>query len=257
MISFEVITLFPNFFTSPLKESILKRAQEKGLIRVRVHNIRDYTKDKHQVTDDYPFGGGVGMVLKPEPVVQALEATVDRQNHSYSILLTPQGKTFSQKMAEKLINYDQIVLVCGRYEGVDERIGYFVDQEISIGDYILSGGEAAALVIIEVISRLIPGVLGKYESSLGDSFTTGLLEYPQYTRPRNFRGYLVPEILFSGNHQEIKRWRLRESLKRTFIRRPDLLKKKKLSPEEEALLKEIKQELKSSRGNWDESVRNN
>ncbi|MBW1679299.1 MAG: tRNA (guanosine(37)-N1)-methyltransferase TrmD [Deltaproteobacteria bacterium] len=249
MIFFEIITLFPNFFSSPLKESILSRAQEKDLIKVRAHNIRNYTKDKHHITDDYAYGGGVGMILKPEPIVEALEKTKNIHNHSQSILLTPQGKPFSQNVAEELINYKQIILVCGRYEGVDERIRHFVDQEISIGDYILSGGETAALVIIEAVSRLIPGVLGKYESTSEDSFTTGLIEYPQYTRPRDFRGYLVPEVLLSGHHQEIKRWRLRESLKKTFLGRPDLLEAKKLSSEEMDLLKDIKQELIRLQGN--------
>lgn len=255
MISFEIITLFPDFFLSPLNESILGKAQEKGIISIRLHNIRDYTKDKHHVTDDYPYGGGVGMVLKPEPVVEAIEKTRNGHSNSQSILLTPQGERFSQSLAEELARYQQIILVCGRYEGVDERIRYFVDREISIGDYILSGGEAAALVILEAISRLIPGVLGKGESTLGESFSTGLIEYPQYTRPQNFRGHTVPEVLLSGNHQEIKRWRLRESLKKTFLRRPDLLNVKRFSPEEKILLLEIKQELTNVQEHHYESIR--
>lgn len=241
MITFDILTLFPNFFSSPLNESILGKAQEKGLLRVRINNIRDFTKDKHQVTDDYPFGGGVGMVLKPEPVVEALEATKDHQTKSHTILLTPQGSTFNQKVAEHLTNFQQVIIICGRYEGVDERIRYFVDQEISLGDFILSGGEAAALVVVEAVSRFIPGVLGKEESRLGDSFSGGLLEYPQYTRPRDFRGYLVPDVLISGHHKEIMRWRLRESLKRTLLRRPDLLASKELSSKESELLEDIKQ----------------
>ena len=243
MISFEIITLFPKFFLSPLKESLLGKAQEKGLIRVRVHNLRDYTKDKHHVTDDSPYGGGAGMVLKPEPVLEALEKTIDRRSNSQSVLLTPQGQCFSQNMAEQLADYQQIILVCGRYEGVDERIRFFVDREISIGDYILNGGESAALVVVETVSRLIRGVLGSRESISGESFTTGLLEYPQYTRPRSFRDYSVPDVLLSGNHEEIRRWRLRKALETTFLRRPDLLETKILSEEESKILDDIKQEL--------------
>ena len=243
MIIFDILTLFPIFFSSPLNESILGKAQEKGLIKVRVHNIRDFAKDKHQTTDDYPFGGGVGMVLKPEPVVEALEGIKDYHQESYSILLTPQGRIFNQKVVEHLINFQQIIVICGRYEGVDERIRYFVDKEISLGDFILSGGEAAALVIIEAVSRFVPGVLGNEESTQRDSFSEGLLEYPQYTRPRDFRGHTVPKVLISGNHKEVIHWRLRESLKRTLVRRPDLLKDKNLSPLEKELLEDIKQEL--------------
>jgi tRNA (guanine37-N1)-methyltransferase len=245
MTTFDILTLFPDFFTSPLKESILGKAQEKGLIKVRVHNIRDFARDKHHITDDAPFGGGAGMVLKPEPVVEALEKTKDYQNRAHSILLTPQGKIFNQQVAKDLICFPQIILICGRYEGVDERIRHFVDQEVSLGDFILNGGESAAWVIIETVSRLVPGVLGKEESSLNDSFFDGLLEYPHYTRPREFRGITVPDVLISGHHKEIKRWRLRESLKRTLLRRPDLLKNKKLSFEESELLKNIKKELTS------------
>lgn len=245
MISFEILTLFPHFFLSPLGESILGKAREKGLLSVSLHNIRDYTEDRHHITDDYPYGGGAGMILKPEPVVEAVEKIRGGHSKSCAILLTPQGERLRQSVAEELSHYEQIILVCGRYEGVDERIRDFVDREISIGDYILSGGESAALVVLEVISRLLPGVLGKDESTLGDSFTTGLIEYPQYTRPRNFRGHMVPEVLISGNHEKVKQWRLRESLKRTLLRRPDLLETRKLSLEEANVLSDIKQELSS------------
>jgi tRNA (guanine37-N1)-methyltransferase len=256
MIFFEIITLFPEFFSSPLRESILGKAQEKGLIRVGVHNIRDHAEDKHRTSDDSPYGGGVGMVLKPEPVVKALEKAKSKQDASCSILLTPQGEPFAQAKAEELLAYTQIILVCGRYEGVDERIRCFVDQEVSIGDYIISGGESAALVILEAVSRLIPGVLGKHASTASDSFASGLLEYPQYTRPRDFRGHTVPETLLSGDHREIERWRLRESLKRTLLRRPDLLERRILSSEEENILKEVKQEFRSQE-DIHESVRDN
>lgn len=255
MTTFDILTLFPDFFAFSLKESILGKAQEKGLIQVRVHNIRDFAKGRHHITDDSPFGGGAGMVLKPEPVVGALEKTKDDQTRSHSILLTPQGKTFTQNIAEELTDFSQIILICGRYEGVDERVRHFVDEEISLGDFILNGGEAAALVIIEAVSRLIPGVLGKEESSRSDSFSEGLLEYPHYTRPRSFRGLTVPDVLISGHHKEITRWRLRESLKRTLLRRPDLLENKKLSVEENDLLKEIKQELTSLQEKQYESIR--
>ena len=257
MTTFEVLTLFPDFFISPLKESILGKAQEKGLIQIRVHNIRDFAKDKHRITDDYPFGGGVGMVLKPEPVVEAIEKTKDYQRRSLSILLTPQGKVFTQKNAADLMNFSQIILVCGKYEGVDERIRHFVDQEISLGDFILNGGETAALVIIEAVSRIIPGVLGKEESSITDSFSAGLLEYPHYTRPRDFRGFTVPDVLLSGHHKEITRWRLLESLKRTLVRRPDLLENKKLSFEEVELLNDIKKELTNLQEKRYESIGDN
>ena len=196
------------------------------------------------------------MVLKPEPVVKALEKARNQHDASRAILLTPQGERFNQAQAERLTRYNQIILVCGRYEGVDERIRSFVDQEVSIGDYVISGGESAALVILEAVSRLVPGVLGKYESTEADSFVSGLLEYPQYTRPRSFRGHAVPDILFSGDHRKIERWRLRESLKRTLMRRPDLLKAKRLSPEEKSILEEVKQEFKRSQEDIHESVRN-
>jgi tRNA (guanine37-N1)-methyltransferase len=257
MISFEIITLFPNFFSSPLRESILGKAQENDFIRVRVHNIRDHAEDKHHTCDDSPYGGGFGMVLKPEPVVKALEKARNPQDTSCAILLTPQGEPFDQAHAEHLLTYSQIILLCGRYEGFDERIRCFVDREISIGDYVICGGETAALVLLEAVSRLVPGVLGKHESTAADSFVSGLLEYPQYTRPRDFRGHGVPEILFSGDHQKIEDWRLRESFKRTLLKRPDLLRKRKLSSEEELVLEEIKQEFSRSREDIHESIGNN
>lgn len=240
MISFEIITLFPDFFLSPLRESILGKAQEKGLLRVHVHDLRSYTKDRHRTADDYPYGGGFGMVLKPEPVVEALEAIADSPQ-AQRILLTPQGELFSQSIARELSHYLQIVLVCGRYEGFDERIRNFVNRELSIGDYVLNGGEAAALVIVETISRLIPGVVGKEQSTTGDTFSDGLLKYPQYTRPENFRGHLVPEVLRSGDHQKVESWRRHESLRRTLERRPDLLKKQHLTEEEKEWLQALKQ----------------
>ncbi|MBN2467188.1 MAG: tRNA (guanosine(37)-N1)-methyltransferase TrmD [Deltaproteobacteria bacterium] len=243
MVFFDIISLFPDFFSSALEESILGKAQEKGLIRVGVHNLRNYAGDKHRVTDDCPYGGGAGMVLKPEPVAEAIEKIRDADRNAQVVLLTPQGETFTQALAGELTHYEQIVLVCGRYEGVDGRIRNFVDREVSIGDYILSGGEAAALVVLEAVSRLVDGVLGNDESLTGESFTDGLLEYPQYTRPQTFRGYDVPGVLLSGNHEEIRRWRLREALKITLHRRPDLLKTKVLSNEEQQMLYDIEREM--------------
>ena len=249
MISFEVVTLFPDFFSSPLKESILRRAQEKGLISVRLHNIKNYTNDKHHTTDDYPYGGGVGMVLKPEPVVKALEKAKSNEKNSFSILLTPQGVPFSQTMAKQLINYQQIILVCGRYEGADERVGFFVDQEISIGDYVLTGGELAAMVLVDVVIRMLPGVLGCEDSARKDSFFHGaLLDYPQYTRPASFRGWKVPAVLLSGNHQEIERWRRRKMVENTLKKRPDLLERINLSRRERKFLEEVINEYKVEKG---------
>jgi len=254
MISFEIITLFPEFFSSPLQESILGKALGKGLISIHIHDLRSFTNDRHRTADDYPYGGGAGMVLKPNPVVDALEA-VSGSQESLKILLTPQGTLFSQKIAEEFARSDRIVLICDRYEGFDERIRYFVDCELSIGDYVLNGGEAAALVVVEAVSRLVPGVLGKYTSATGDSFSHGLLEYPQYTRPECFRGHAVPDVLLSGNHQKIEQWRRRESLRRTLERRPDVLRDEPLSDEEKEWLKALKQQKNGLRKDSHECVR--
>lgn len=240
MISFEIITLFPEFFLSPLQESILGKALGKGLVNIHVHDLRTFTRDRHRTADDYPYGGGAGMVLKPDPVVEAIEAVSGSQK-SLNVLLTPQGNLFTHKTAEAFARCERIVLVCGRYEGFDERIRLFVDCELSIGDYVLNGGEAAALVVVEAVSRLVPGVLGSCSSAAADSFSQGLLEYPQYTRPECFRGHAVPEVLLSGNHGKIDQWRRRESLRRTLERRPDLLRNEQLSDEEKEWLQDLKQ----------------
>ena len=237
MITFDIITTFPVMFESPLNESILKRAREKGLLDITIHNLRNYTVDKHQVTDDYPYGGGAGMVMKIEPLVAAIEGL--RTPAGKVLLLSPQGKRFDQEETKRLAHLEHIILVCGHYEGVDERIKHFVDEEISIGDYILTGGEVAALVVIDAVTRLIPGVLGEPSSAHDETFTDFLLEYPQYTRPRSFRGLEVPEILLSGNHQEIRAWRRRESLRKTLTRRPDLLEHAPLSPEDRKMLEHV------------------
>jgi tRNA (guanine37-N1)-methyltransferase len=244
VIKFDVLSIFPEMFESPLNFSLLKKAQEKGLLNICLHDIRTWADDKHKMTDDAPYGGGCGMIMKVEPVEKAL-AAIRRspENDSLVVLMTPQGETFDQKIAAQLAEKKQIIIICGRYEGVDERIReHLVDREISIGDYILTGGELAALVLIDAVSRLIPDVLGNPESTIGESFSHNLLEYPQYTRPAEYKGWVVPEVLFSGNHAQIELWHKRESLKRTYQRRPDLLKKIKLSAEEKNIMEKIKSE---------------
>ncbi|MBI5379770.1 MAG: tRNA (guanosine(37)-N1)-methyltransferase TrmD [Nitrospirae bacterium] len=240
----EVLTLFPGVFASPLQESLLRRAQEKGLLCVRVRNLRDWAEGRHRIADDVPYGGGAGMVLKPEPIFQALESLRATGDPLRVILLTPQGERFTQETARRLAaETRRIVLLCGRYEGIDERVRLgAVDEEISIGDYVLAGGELAALVVIEAMARLLPGALGAEASAREDSFWEGLLDYPHYTRPAMFRGMEVPEVLLSGHHEQIRRWRRKEALRRTRARRPDLLARAPLSPEDRELLREIEQE---------------
>lgn len=239
---FDILTLFPQFFESPLKQTILKKAIDKGILDVRLHNIRDYALDRHKVTDDYPYGGGEGMVMKVEPIVRCVEAVkAMAPEGSKVILTTPQGRPFTQQLAKDLASLKGLIIVCGRYEGVDERVrDLVVDMEVSIGDYILSGGELPALVIVDAVSRLIPGVLGCSVSAERDSFSMGLLEYPQYTRPEVFRGLRVPSILLSGNHKEIKGWRRREAIKRTLERRPDLLERAETTEEEKKEIERLK-----------------
>ena len=237
---FDILTLFPNMFSSPLRESILGKAIEKGFIQIRTSNIRDFTLDKHQVVDDTPYGGGQGMVMKVEPIVRAIESVKAQNPSAWTIYLTPQGKPLHQDLARRLSTQPHLVLLCGRYEGVDERVREsFVDEEISIGDYVLTGGELAAMVVIDTVSRFIPGVLGSDRSAEEDSFYNSLLEYPQYTRPHNFRGLCVPEVLLSGNHSAISLWRRKEALRQTSLRRPDLLAKANLTEEDTKLLEEI------------------
>jgi tRNA (guanine37-N1)-methyltransferase len=232
MLNFTVITLFPQMFDSPLGHSILKKAQQNGFISIRLVDPREYTSDRHHVTDDYPYGGGQGMVMKPEPLVGAIENVRAQSPKAKIILLSPQGRMFTQEEAAGLAQQQDLVLVCGRYEGVDERVKSFVDDEISVGDFTLSGGEPAAMVVIDAVARLIPGVLGNEKSAAEESFSDGLLEYPQYTRPEDFRGMKVPEVLLSGDHVRIRRWRRQMSLQLTLNRRPDLLSKAPLTPAE-------------------------
>jgi tRNA (guanine37-N1)-methyltransferase len=236
---FDILTLFPQMFSSPFQESILGKAQEKGLIEIQAINIRDFTRDKHRIVDDAPYGGGQGMVMKIEPIVLALESIKSRSPSAWTIFLTPQGRLFDQDKAKALSSKSHLILLCGRYEGVDDRVRLFIDEEISIGDYVLTGGELAAMVIVDGVSRLLPGVLGSDRSAEEDSFFNSLLEYPQYTRPYDFRGNCVPDVLLSGNHSAISLWRRREALKRTSFRRPDLLARASLSGNDEGLLEEI------------------
>jgi tRNA (guanine37-N1)-methyltransferase len=237
---FDILTLFPNMFSSPLRESILGKAIEKGLIQIRTINIRDFTSNKHQVVDDTPYGGGQGMVMKVEPIARAIESVKAQNPSAWTVYLTPQGKPLHQDSVRRLSTQPHLILLCGRYEGVDERVREsLVDEEISIGDYVLTGGELAAMVVIDSVSRFIPGVLGSHRSAEEDSFYNSLLEYPQYTRPPNFRGHCVPEILLSGNHSAISLWRRKEALRQTSLRRPDLLAKANLTEEDKKILEEI------------------
>ena len=237
----DILCLFPEMFISPFEQSIVKRAKEQAIINMVIHNIRDHTHDKHRTVDDYSCGGGPGMVLKPEPIFEAVEAIKERTNAGEIpiILLTPQGRLFTQQVAKQLASCAHLVLICGRYEGVDERVReHLATDEISIGDYVLSGGELAAMVVVDAIVRLLPGALGSKMSLNTDSHTDGLLEYPQYTRPKTYRDWLVPAVLLSGNHGEVALWRRREAILRTAKRRPDLLRKAILSTEEREWISE-------------------
>ncbi len=222
---FDIITIFPEMFESPFGESILKRAQDQELLHISLHDLRKYTLDKHRKTDDHPFGGGVGLIMNVDPIVRAIETIKESKPGARAILLSPGGKSFNQKMAWELSREENLIFVCGRYEGVDERVLNFVDDAISIGDYVMAGGEIPAMVLIESISRLIPNVVGDESSLVEESFEDNRLEYPQYTKPREFRGLKVPDILLSGHHEKIQDWQLKEALKKTAEIRPDLLSK--------------------------------
>lgn len=240
---FDILTLFPAMFEGPLTESILKRARERGLIDVELHNIRDYAVDRHRITDDAPYGGGAGMVMKPEPLGACIEAAKRNNPDALVLLTSPCGVPFTNAMASDLAAAQGLIIICGRYEGVDDRISrLYVDREVSIGDYVMTGGELAAMIIVDAVSRFVPGVLGTASSAYTDSFSGGLLEYPQYTRPPEFRGLKVPDILLSGNHVDIERWRRREALRRTLQRRPELLAGLQLSDADRALLRELEEE---------------
>jgi tRNA (guanine37-N1)-methyltransferase len=237
---FDIFTLFPEVFPSYLDSSILKRARQRGLLHVDVHNIRDWALDRHHVTDDLPYGGGGGMVMKVEPVFSAVESILSAPAPCPVVMLTPQGRVFTQKVAEDLIQNSHLALICGRYEGVDERIReHLVTDEISIGDFVLTGGELPALMLVDALTRLLPGVLGDPDGAADDSHSSGLIEYPHYTRPSEFRGWQVPEILLSGNHAKVAQWRREQSLLRTKIRRPDILEKANLSKKDLDFLKTL------------------
>lgn len=247
-ITFDIFTLFPEMFDGPMDESILKRAREQGMLSIQVHDIRCYATDKHHVTDEPPYGGGGGMVMKAEPIFKAVETVLNGSDTGSDIgdgevpviLVTPQGRPFSQELAHRLAARSRVALICGRYEGVDERVRqHLATDELSIGDYVLTGGELAAMVIVDAVTRLIPGVLGDPTAAVEDSYGQGLLEGPHYTRPRDFRGWQVPDVLLSGDHAAVARWRREQALRRTFERRPDLLSKADLSREDRDFLREL------------------
>ena len=241
----DILTIFPDIVAAPLRQSIIGKAIDRNLINVRVINIRDFATDKHRTTDDRPFGGGSGMVMKPEPLAAAIDSVRDAETSVKVILLSPQGRVFRQEIAFELSRLTHVCLVCGRYEGVDERVRrYYIDDEVSVGDYVLTGGELPALIVLDAVVRLLPGVLGSGESITEESFVGGLLEYPHYTRPEVFEGYHVPEVLLSGNHSAIHRWRRQQSLFRTWLKRPDLLKEEELGSEDKELLSEAIQQEK-------------
>lgn len=245
---FDILTIFPQLPSSVLAEGILGKAVKEDKVAVRVINLRDYTTDKHQVTDDRPYGGGEGMVMKPEPIYRAIRAMKAEDAGTRVVLLSPQGRLYTQAVAREMSAYNHLFIICGRYEGIDERILHFVDDEISIGDYVLSGGELAALVLIESITRLLPGVLGSPDSAARDSFMDGLLKYPQFTRPQVWQELEVPSVLLSGDHEKVALWRRKEALKQTLLKRPDMLKTADLSVEDRRLLEEIERERKLKAG---------
>ncbi len=233
----DIMTLFPDMFVSPFQESIIERAREKGLVEINTVNIRDAASGRHLQVDDYPYGGGVGMVMKADVVLRSLESI--RSEDSWVVYLSPQGKVLKQQDVETLASRKHLILLCGHYEGIDERILAQVDEEISVGDYVLTGGEIPAMIVVDAVSRLLPGVLGHDESSEDESFADGWLEYPQYTRPAEVQGMEVPPVLLSGHHENIRKWRKKQSLLRTLLKRPDLLLNREYDKEERKLLEEI------------------
>ena len=243
----DVLSLFPSMFDGVFGESILKKAQEKNAVELNVVNFREYSTNKHQNVDDYPYGGGAGMVLTPQPIFDAVEKLTETAKKPRVVLLCPQGERYTQAKAEELAAEEHLIFICGHYEGYDERIReQLVTDEISIGDYVLTGGELGAMVVIDSVVRLLPDVLGNNHSAVQDSHSTGLLEHPHYTRPADFRGLMVPEVLMSGNHKKIEQWRQKESLKRTLLRRPDMLEKMELTEEQKKLVAQLKEESQLS-----------
>lgn len=241
---FDIITIFPELFGGVFEFGIIRRAVEAGLIEINLHDLRDYTFDRHRQVDDRPFGGGAGMVMKPEPLFRAIEAVTHNAGQARVVMLSPQGRLFTQQVAEEFARREQVVLICGRYEGVDERVvDRLAGDEISIGDVVLSGGEIPAMVVVDAVTRLIPGALGSNESAERDSFADGLLDYPHYTRPAEYRGLKVPDVLVSGHHGEIEKWRRRKAMEKTLSRRPDLLERRALSADERRLIEEILRDM--------------
>lgn len=243
---YHILTLFPGMFAGPFSESIIKRAVQDGLIDISLHDIREYAIDRHKTADDSPYGGGAGMVMKVEPLAACIETVKTELSDARVLLTTPRGKRFDQALASELAKEEAILIICGRYEGVDERVSdMFVDDEVSIGDYVMTGGELAAMVIVDAVSRLVPGVLGSAESAVSDSFSDGILEHPHYTRPAEFRGNAVPEVLLSGNHKDIAEWRRHEALRRTLALRPDLIESAQLSDRDRKYLEELEKGLRN------------
>ncbi len=242
---FDILTLFPDMFEGPFSESIIARARDKGLIKINLIDFREYSSDKHNTVDDYPYGGGAGMVLKVEPIYRAYNDVIKKRGKKPPvILLSPQGKRLNQSLVKKYSKEEGVILICGHYEGVDERVrDMIITEEISIGDYVLTGGELPAMVFVETVSRMIPGVLGDENSCKEDSFFNGILDFPQYTRPRQFKDREVPEVLLSGHHQKVNKWRRKMALKKTLLQRPDLIDKKELTTSEKEILAAIKQEI--------------
>jgi tRNA (guanine37-N1)-methyltransferase len=234
-----ILTIFPEMFASPLQASILQRAQERQQLQVTVHDLREFASGRHRVTDDSPYGGGSGMVMKPEPIATGVRALRERFGPAFVMLMSPQGRALDQEFAKTLLNHPRLVLVCGRYSGVDARVMQYIDAELSIGDYVLTGGELPAMVLLDVVGRMIPGVVGDRQSVEGDSFFNGLLQGPQYTRPESFAGVRVPEVLLSGDHGAIAKWRQRQALQTTLEKRPDLLNPGRLTPQDRAILREL------------------
>jgi tRNA (guanine37-N1)-methyltransferase len=234
-----ILTLFPEMFVSPLQSSILQRAQERQQLQVTVHDLREFASGRHRVTDDSPYGGGSGMVMKPEPIATGVRALRERFGPAFVMLMSPQGRALDQEFAKTLLNHPRLVLVCGRYSGVDARVMQYIDAELSVGDYVLTGGELPAMVVLDVVGRMIPGVVGDRQSVEGDSFFNGLLQGPQYTRPESFAGVRVPEVLLSGDHGAIAKWRQRQALQTTLEKRPDLLNRGRLTPQDRAILREL------------------
>jgi tRNA (guanine37-N1)-methyltransferase len=249
-LKFDIVTIFPEMVEAGLATGVVGRARQGGLLDIAIHNLRDFTADRHRVVDDVPFGGGPGMVLKPEPMFAALDAIVERRGTPAAVLLmSPAGRTLTQEEARRLATLEHLVVLCGRYEGIDERVcRHVATEEISIGDYVLSGGELPALVVVDAVSRLVPGVVGDDQSVEADSFTRGLLDYPHYTRPAEYRGHRVPDVLVSGHHGEIRKWRRYEALRRTFERRPDLLETAELDADEREFVTELTRRSGSREG---------